>query len=42
MNKRSELLGKVDSIKPDLIGISEVWMKECFMLQGYHPAFKKR
>ena len=41
MNKRSELLGKVDSIKPDLIGISEVWMKECFMLQGYHPAFRK-
>lgn len=41
MNKRNELQGKIDTKKPDLIGITEVWMKETYMLQGYHPAFRK-
>ena len=40
-NKRNELQGKIDRLKPDVVGITEVWMKETYILQGYHPAIRK-
>ena len=39
-NKINELQGKIDELKPDIVGITEVWMKEKFIVQGYHPAFR--
>ena len=40
-NKRDELQCRIDQQKPDVIGITEVWQKELFPLDGYHPAFRK-
>ena len=40
-NKRSELQLRIDVMKPDLIGITEVWQKEEYVVQGYHQAFRK-
>ena len=31
----------MDLVKPDIIGITEVWQKEEFNIQGYHQAFRK-
>ena len=38
-NKINELRGRIDRFKPDIVGITEVWMKEVLVVQGYHPAF---
>ena len=40
-NKRSELQGITIQHAPDVIGITEVWEKTEFALQGYHNAFRK-
>ena len=40
-NKYSELRGKLDTIKPDIVGITEVWDRESFMMQGYHAPVRK-
>ena len=40
-NKRSELLVRIDEIKPDIIGITEVWQKEDIVIPGYHQAMRK-
>ena len=40
-NKYAELRGKLDTVKPDILGITEVWDKESFVVQGYHPPFRK-
>ena len=40
-NKYGELRGKLDTMKPDLVGITEVWDKENFVVQGYHPPLRK-
>lgn len=40
-NKHSELQGRIDLVKPDIIGITEVWEKEEYALEGYHQAFRK-
>ena len=40
-NKHSELKGRIDLVRPDIIGITEVWQKEEFTIQGYHQAFRK-
>ena len=40
-NKHSELQGRIDSVKPDIIGITEVWEKEEYVVQGYHQACRK-
>ena len=39
-NKLSEFRSCIDKEKPDVIGVTEVWMKEEFVLQGYHPAVR--
>ena len=39
-NKINELKGRIDDFKPDIVGITEVWMKEKLIIQGYHPAFR--
>ena len=42
-NKYSELRGRLEAIKPDIVGITEVWDRENFMIQGYHaPVHKHR
>ena len=30
----------IDEKRPDIIGLTEVWMKEHYSLQDYHPAFR--
>lgn len=40
-NKRSELQGRINQHDPDIIGITEVWEKTEYVLQGYHKAFRK-
>ena len=40
LNKRDELQGLIDEKKPDIIGLTEVWMKEQYSIKGYHPAFR--
>ena len=37
-NKKGEFLNRVDEIKPDIIGITEVWQKEEICVQGYQLA----
>ena len=39
-NKRSELEGKINETRPDIIGVTEVWMKEAYVIQGYHPPIR--
>ena len=39
-NKLSEFQIRIDKIKPDVIGITEVWMKDNYVINGYHPAFR--
>ena len=39
-NKINELKGLVEHKKPDIIGLTEVWMKEHIHMEGYHPAFR--
>ena len=39
-NKMDELNAMIDDLKPDIIGLTETWMKEDCAFQGYHPAFK--
>ena len=40
-NKHDELRCRVKEHKPDVIGLTEVWQKETFVLDGYHPPFRK-
>ena len=40
-NKQDELKCRVQEINPDVIGITEVWQKEVFVMEGYHQAFRK-
>lgn len=40
-NKKHELNRYIDLIKPDIIGITEVWDKSTFVLNGYQPAIRK-
>ena len=37
-NKLDEFEGRLKIDRPDVIGITEVWMKEELKLDGYHPA----
>ena len=39
-NKREELLGLIEEKKPDIVGLTEVWMKEHYSIQGFHPVFR--
>ena len=40
-NKMDEFQGRVAIDKPDVIGVTEVWMKETFNINGYHPAIRQ-
>ena len=40
-DKINDLQGKIDELKPEIVGISEVWMKEDFIVQVYYPAFRR-
>ena len=40
-NKQDELRCRIKQLKPDIIGLTEVWQKEAFALEGYHPALRK-
>ena len=39
-NKLDELSAMIEELEPDIIGLTETWMKEDCVFQGYHPAFK--
>ena len=39
-NKIDEFEGRLKIDKPDIIGVTEVWMKEELKLGGYHPAIQ--
>ena len=39
-NKLDEFQGRVNIDKPDVIGVTEVWMKDEFSIDGYHPAIR--
>ena len=30
----------IEEMKPDIIGLTEVWMKEHYSIKGFHPAFR--
>ena len=41
-NKHSELRGRIDKERPDVIGITEIWQKEEFEIKGYQQVRKDR
>ena len=40
-NKQDELKCRVQQDDIDIIGLTEVWQKEVFVIKVYHPAFRK-
>ena len=41
-DKHSELRGRIDIVRLDVIGITEIWQKEEFELKGYQQVRKDR
>ena len=39
-NKLDEFSAMIEELEPDIIGLTETWMKDDCVFQGYHPAFK--
>ena len=40
-NKHTELRARIQDYQPHIVGITEVWTKEQFSIEGYHPAIHK-
>ena len=40
-NKKTELQARIKEYQPHIIGLTEVWIKEQFSIEGYHPAIHK-
>ena len=40
-NKQDEMKCRVQQDDVDIIGLTEIWQKEVFAIQGYHPAFRR-
>ena len=39
-NKRNELQGRIHEVKPDIIGITEIWQMGDYCIQGYRPGIR--